>query len=128
MPERSGTDLDDLAKAEALIVSNVEDLAFGRLGLVHGQKDGVSEILDIAERVEHGATVGQDKVGPLVEDAAHDRPFPWRQLARPVHPRIAKVGGFWLMGKDLLFGGGDAVRLAVVVLRGGCSVFAYRSG
>ena len=52
----------------------------------------------------------------MVQDPAHNAPFPRRQLTRPVDVRIPKMRGRRMAFEDELLGASDAVALAVLVL------------
>jgi len=59
MTELIGDDLHDLPDRELLVVTTVEDLTPGGIGLIHRQKQRVHEVVHVPERNEAQAVVGK---------------------------------------------------------------------
>src|SRR5579872_449154 len=70
----------------------------------------------MAGMIERQAVLRNDDYPAAIEDAPHDRPFPRRDLIRPVKERVTEMGGRRMMLEDHRLGLGHAPAFGVFLL------------
>src|SRR5689334_23567907 len=79
--------------------------------MIDGQQQRVREVLDIAERNEAQAIVGENDEASAIEYATHHTPLARCELARTIDIGITEMGCGWMCVEQQLFGATDAVAL-----------------